>query len=381
MASVYRPKDRGIYRIEFKDQHEKVRTISSGMKDRRSAEGLAHLLERDAERLQAGLLPLHPQVTGQFLGLAQFGSLRPWDDAVAAYLAELQRLGSDAKGQHVKGVRWSLARLQRECGWKTLADIRPDQFTAFLRKLAEQGKAPRTQNVYFAHLRGACNFWVRQEWMAQSPLANLKPVKVGQAGRRRLRRAYSLLELNRLCATASDRTALVYRVAAYSGFRRNELKKLRKEDCTPLGSRPCWHVDAARTKNGQPVYLPMTPECASELAPHWPSLPGGALLLCVPRKETFLRHRLKAGVAAQDERGRWADFHSLRYTFCALLSRVYPIEVVSKLMRHSSINLTIQVYQDLGLDRQGEGAWVLQPLTGKNQLPTAGPTAAKEHAA
>jgi hypothetical protein len=51
------------------------------------------------------------------------------------------------------------------------------------------------------------------------------------------------------------------------------------------------------------------------------------------------------------------------------MSQHFPIEVVSKLMRHSSLNLTAQVYHDLGLDREGEGEWV---------LPRSVPTAAGE---
>ena len=56
-----------------------------------------------------------------------------------------------------------------------------------------------------------------------------------------------------------------------------------------------------------------------------------------------------------------------RYTFAVLLSRQYPIEVVSKLMRHSTIDLTTKIYLDLGLDRQGDGEWTLFPLLGVKQ--------------
>jgi integrase len=125
----------------------------------------------------------------------------------------------------------------------------------------------------------------------------------------------------------------------------------------------------------------MTPDCAAALAEWWQALPAGGRLCTVPDKGTFLDHQKKVGIARVDERGRHADFHSLRYTFCALLSRKYPIEVVSKLMRHGSLNMTAQIYLDLGLDRQGEGEWVLERLavpdpTG-GHFPTPGPTAAQ----
>jgi integrase len=106
----------------------------------------------------------------------------------------------------------------------------------------------------------------------------------------------------------------------------------------------------------------MTPECAAALREVWESAPPGQPLLKVPKKDAFRAHRQRAGVVPQDERGRWADFHSLRYTFCLWMSRLYPIEVVSKLMRHGSLNLTSAIYLDLGLDREGEGEWTLPPL-------------------
>ena len=59
MASVYRPSGRKIYRIEFKDQHGKTKTISSGTDDKRVAENLGMKLEEDADRIRVGMAPKH----------------------------------------------------------------------------------------------------------------------------------------------------------------------------------------------------------------------------------------------------------------------------------------------------------------------------------
>ncbi len=72
-----------------------------------------------------------------------------------------------------------------------------------------------------------------------------------------------------------------------------------------------------------------------------------------------MAHRVRAGVTAVDGRGRHADFHSLRYTFCLWMSQHVPIEVVMRLMRHGSLHLTAGIYLDLGIDRQDGEAWVL----------------------
>jgi hypothetical protein len=80
-------------------------------------------------------------------------------------------------------------------------------------------------------------------------------------------------------------------------------------------------------------------------------------------------------IPRQDERGRWADFHSFRYTFCTFLGKTLPIQKVKILMRHSTIQLTADLYTDLGLDEVGEGVWSLprlfQPPTRNDALPQA----------
>jgi hypothetical protein len=211
-----------------------------------------------------------------------------------------------------------------------------------------------------------------QGYAGASAMDKLKPVKVGQAGRRRLRRAYTLEEFGRLLKAARPRRQIAYKAAAYSGIRRGELARLQKQDCTPVGPRPRWHVRATVTKNGMPINLPMTPECAEALRAHWECLPSPtSRLLIVPDKVTFKEDLKRAKIAPVDERGRHADFHSLRYLFCWLCAQKFPIEVVAKLMRHGSLNLTTAIYLDLGLDRDGDAGWTLPPLTEGGPPPRA----------
>jgi integrase len=364
MPSVYRPSGRRVWRIEFTDQHGQPKKVSSGLHDRKAAESLAQLIDRDAQRLRAGLPAEHADVTGVFLGLRQAEQRRPIDEAIQAYLNELVRRGTPPGSCHHRDARTMLDKLAAECSWQTVADVRPGPFTEFLGRLAAKGRAPRTQNHYLEVIRAFGNFCVQQEWLPKNPVENVSAVKVGQAGRRRLRRPFTWDEFQRLlAATNHPAIRLCYTVAAFSGFRKSELRRLTREDCTPVGPRPRWHVDARRTKNGQAVRLPMVPECAEALREHWLRLPPGARLLQVPRWESVNHHIHKAGIAPQDERGRWVDFHCLRYTFCLWLSKHFPIEVVSKLMRHGTLELTNDIYLDLGLDLEGENGWTLPRIT------------------
>jgi hypothetical protein len=72
---------------------------------------------------------------------------------------------------------------------------------------------------------------------------------------------------------------------------------------------------------------------------------------------------------------------SCRYTFCTWLSRQHPIQVVQRLMRHSTIKLTSDLYTDLGLEDLGAESWVLPPLEPAPPRTEAGPTPSNEDAA
>ena len=71
--------------------------------------------------------------------------------------------------------------------------------------------------------------------------------------------------------------------------------------------------------------------------------------------KVFERDRAVAGIAKRDDRGRTVDVHALRHTFGTMLSKagVSP-RVAQAAMRHSSLELTMNVYTDPRLlDVQG----------------------------
>ncbi len=76
----------------------------------------------------------------------------------------------------------------------------------------------------------------------------------------------------------------------------------------------------------------------------------GSIFKRTARIERFRRDLKKAGVVCQDEQGRYADFHSLRKTFCTNLARGgVPSRAAMTLMRHSDRRLTDVVYTDENL--------------------------------
>ena len=378
-------KERQTYTIKFKNQHGHQQ-VTSGCKDERMSWAFAEKLEEDALRISQGLTPKYPEYTGRVLGCGLAAArTKPLLEVLEEYLRYLTRRKPKAF-KHRKDVQTIMARMVKECAWSVLADIQPVRFEKFLCDLSDLGRAPRTQNRQLEVLRSFLNWCVTQKYLAINPIAGVKAIMIGETGRKRLRQAFLDSEWQGLLAVAPPHRRMVYAVALFSGFRRGELSRMTKEDCTPIGPHPRWHVDASRTKNGRSVKLPMAPECAEALRPHWCKLQPGDLLFKylvrdpvrgqpanIPSLSAFRTDLKKAGIPRQDERDRWVDFHSLRYTFALLLSRTHPIEVVCKMMRHSTIDLTVRVYLDLGLDReQGEGAWTLPPLCPRKDIQNGG---------
>jgi hypothetical protein len=127
----------------------------------------------------------------------------------------------------------------------------------------------------------------------------------------------------------------------------------------------------------------MLPECAAVLRPLWEALPSPGSLVFgagrgdekgrrgrprndtgpgVPKITSLYEDLHRAGIDRVDARGRHADFHSLRYTFCKTVGTALPIQKVKLLMRHLTLGMTADLYADLEMEDVAEEVWDLPPL-------------------
>ncbi|MFM9962946.1 MAG: tyrosine-type recombinase/integrase, partial [Planctomycetaceae bacterium] len=173
--------------------------------------------------------------------------------------------------------------------------------------------------------------------------------------------------------------ALAYKVAVTTGLRRGELASLTVGQLDLDTDFPHVRLKAADEKNRKGNSIPLRRDMADELR-EWVSglrndgagsanvlafrrdavaveLPASTRLLNIPKAFCKILDRdLKAaGIPKSDDRGRTIDVHALRHTFGTMLSMagVAP-RVAQAVMRHSSIDLTMNVYSDPRLlDVQG----------------------------
>ncbi len=210
---------------------------------------------------------------------------------------------------------------------------------------------------------------------AEDPLRTLRPLNA-RADRKRLRRALSQGELQKLLAAASAgperfglsgrARGLVYRFAAESGLRAGEVRSLCVGDFCLDPERPSVTIRAGHAKNRQERTLPLKRSTAVELGA-WLSarLPAARAFPLPERTSAMLRADLEAaGLPYRDESGRVADFHALRVSMISALARagVAP-RIAQSLARHSSFAMTFDTYAKLGPEDEARALDALPDLS------------------
>ncbi len=161
---------------------------------------------------------------------------------------------------------------------------------------------------------------------------------------------------------------LTYKTLLLTGLRRNELRTLTVSQLHLDHALPHLALDAADEKNREGSYIPVREDLAAELQqwlddkldrlredtrakgkPIPVRLPPETTVFQIPTALVKILDRdLKAaGIPKRDERGRTLDVHALRTTFGTLLSKGGGSpRTAQAAMRHSKIDLTMQVYTD-----------------------------------
>lgn len=151
--------------------------------------------------------------------------------------------------------------------------------------------------------------------------------------------------------SGADR-AMLYLTAVSTGFRLNELTSLEARSFMTERSPPVVRLGAEHAKNAKPVLQPL-PAVDIDRFRGWLAgkRPGQKLWPRIEAAAELVRLDLEAaGVSVVDGDGHRADFHALRHTFGTWLALggVMP-QLCQRLMRHSSMDLTMRLYTHLGL--------------------------------
>ena len=385
--------------IRYRDADGIMRRESTGCRDRQAAEKVLADRLADVEKVKAGVMSKEEMTAAEQLDT-------PLRQHVKDYLAELAIRtvrGRRVSTKHVRHVRDQLSRLVHDCQFRLLRDATRKAVGRWMAKAARLPRNPdkkdlpplsaRTINMHRAALVALCNWLVAEGRLVANPLAALPKAEETEPARKR--RPLTEDEIARLLKAARERPlrdaltirrgknkgkqmanvrpevqeqlkrlgrerALAYKVMILTGLRAGEVASLTVEALCLDETSPHLTIEGRHAKSGRSATLPLRDDLANGLREHLAhkargsdgDLPPDTPLFRFGRN--FLRafdlDLAAADIPKRDAHGRTVDVHSLRHTFATLLARngVSP-SIAQKLMRHSDIRLTMNLYTHLDL--------------------------------
>jgi integrase len=310
---------------------------SLGVTDKQVADKKAHEFIQERERETAGIL--EPKAVRDAAKRSLTAHL---DD----YVADLAARGRNGRGG--RGARLVASRIKvlvKECDWQVPCNVTADSFIVWRNR---QTCSPRTLNHYLQGMISLLNWMEKVGRIKTNPLKNVAKAD-GRGKQKRVRRSLKDEELRKLMAGSEDR-GIIYFTAARTGLRQEELKQATWGDFHLDVNVPFVVVRDCVAKNKKEESVQLVPEIVEALTAHRPASPSPMDLVFpagIPRALRLRKDLERNGIAYQDELGRYADFHALRYTWATFLQRNGVAQrFAMKLMRHSDIKLTAKVYTD-----------------------------------
>ncbi len=348
----------------YKDENGKERRIPLAA-DKAAAQAMLNELIKKVERRIAGIVD-------------QFDEhrKRPIRDHLTDFERHLKSKG--VSSQQVQLVTCRVGRIIEGSKTAFIGDLSASRVQAFLKQLREQGKSIQTSNHYLRAIKQFSRWLVRDRRSHDDPLAHVAMQNVAM-DRRHDRRPLSEPEFAAVLRAADsgpivrrmrgpDR-AMLYRVAAYTGLRASELASLRPESFNFESDLPTVTVQAAYSKHRRTDVLPLHQSLVGLLRLWLKDRPAGEPVwpgnwARGKQAGAMLKQDLgAAGIAYVDENGLYADFHALRYTFITNMVKagVSP-KAAQSLARHSTIDLTMNVYTSLTVHDQASAIAALPPI-------------------
>jgi len=336
--------------------------VSRSSPDADTARAIAALPDRIQKRLRD--LELISTTTRE--------AARPLIDHLEPYLQALrdgvattkQNRTGPATAGYVQNTAHRVRTLLAGIGANHAADVTPERVGRYLaqrrgRPRAKDGLSAKSSNHYIGAIVGFLNWCDRTKRIVGNPLSGMPTIPITPRLRQHVRRCFEIPELVLLLdKTRSGPAELgmsgearywLYRLAAETGLRSNELRALTRASFQLDGGGPSVWLPGDDTKNRENAELPLRLATAAELKEFLALKTPTAPVFNMPRKEdvvVMLRRDLaRAEIPYEDGAGRRRDFHALRVSFITYLAAAgVPPKVAQRLARHHSVELTMTVY-------------------------------------
>lgn len=285
---------------------------------------------------------------------------KPLNEHISDFHADLVSAGRTS--EYTRQILSRLTRLRTDLCWLTVSELNTDQYLGWRQE--HSLNAPRTLKHYQDALNAFCNWMVENKRLTHNPFEHVKRISIPR-GSKGNHRSFSIDELRRLIAAAPGR-ATVYLLAATTGLRHKELKRLRWEDVV-LADKPHLLLRPEATKSKRAETLWLTNDAAQALAVVCPSDKAvGPVFKTMPNHHTFDRDLERAEIPKHDHLGRSASFHTLRRSLVNILHSLgVDRRTAMAISRHTDSYLTDHIYADMEAKPTHEATMRIPSLLGQ----------------
>ncbi len=328
--------------IDYKTA-DATRKRVKGFKDKQATAQLAAKLEKEAELAQVGIVDKYKE-----------HRKRPLRKHLEDFLSSLQAKGNTP--EYCNLTHYRAERICNGCKFLYWADISASDVQLYIADLRDSREiSQKTSNYYLQAVKQFCNWMLKDKRAGgESPLKHLDAIKVTDEVNRKALTSHELMELLEATEAAPERfgmtgyeRALLYRFAAYTGLRANEIRNLTASsfDFDNFTVK----VKAAYSKRRREDIISLRKDTTEAMRELLKNKTPNAKAFDLPSKyrmADMVRADLEdAGIDWQDNGDGVIDFHSLRHSTASLLaaSGVNP-KTAQAIMRHSDINLTMSRY-------------------------------------
>tara|TARA_R110002072_G_scaffold264409_1_gene423101 strand:- start:5660 stop:6961 length:1302 start_codon:yes stop_codon:yes gene_type:complete len=304
---------------------------------------------------------------------------RPLEEFVRDYRAHL--VAHDRAPRYVSSCIRHLHAAIRASEVSTLTDFDVQSVASHLNEV-RANRSSKTFKEHVGSLKAFGSWLLENRLWPENPFAVMKAKKAKDGDKTFVRMGLELKQVTLLAEAATVRglqeyarthqgrpspfhaeieqsgkdRALLYWTGATTGFRKEELGAWTWEDLYLVGDSPRIELSGRFTKNGHDANIPLQPFIADALKAKRKSLSVASGKPVNQRDQVFhipvdlaehvRRDAVHAGIL-KDHRPTYKrlDFHCLRYSCVRILRELQvPVEVVQKVLRHSDIRLTLELY-------------------------------------
>jgi len=267
-------------------------------------------------------------------------------EAIDDYVENYSRAELGLSNKTLKNKRNVLKRFQRFAGENPLS---PNTIRKYSHHLAEIGLKSSSRRFYLRAIKAFINFLYKREYISKNFSNEIVTPKVlrkkldivpAEVAEKVILTATEPAENSNCVSKQSKHTQrIALRFVLRTGLRASELLKLKREDINPEEG-----VFTVQSKGGNIDVLPLPQDMVGELK----NLKKGDSLFNIA-SET-LNVALKRGSKELGVKP-YLTLHTLRHIFCTtLLKSGVSLQVVSRLMRHSSVKITDSVYSHYNIN-------------------------------